>query len=226
MIVHSAIGCRAHCSSVSSDHANDCSFNGFPSVATYVMNLTAVASGEPPIVESNYVNFSGMADGLLGGFLPAVVFYFPLLKQNFSGFTGSRYWTMLAVPVADMDGGREQSVWFRFQQIACAGEDFSPPCKLHGKAQYYDTYWFSSSPVTKNWIPPGSEANATGFFSNLRLHSQWWQRELDSEGIFKLELPSGALTNGSWLTNQAVHGLVRSMISRDNVWHPRYHNYA
>jgi hypothetical protein len=117
-----------------------------PSYQGYVMNLTAIANGEPPIADFlQYVNFSAMAEGLLGGGdgYPNLVFYFPLLRQNFSGFGASRYWTMVASPVPDMQGGRQQSVWFRFQQLRCAGAHLTPPCALHGAPQYYDTYWYS-----------------------------------------------------------------------------------
>ena len=86
------------------------------------MNLTAIAHGEPPIKDFiTYVNFSTMADGLVGVTHPQVIFYFPILQQNFSGWTGNRYWSMIASPVPDMEGGREQSVWFRFQQVVCDG---------------------------------------------------------------------------------------------------------
>ena len=117
-----------------------------PSYQGYVMNLTAIANGEPPIADFlQYVNFSAMAEGLLGGGdgYPNLVFYFPLLPQNFSGFGASRYWTMVASPVPDMQGGRQQSVWFRFQQLRCAGVHLTPPCALVGVPQYYDTYWYS-----------------------------------------------------------------------------------
>ena len=118
-----------------SDNAEDCTSNGFPPVQSYVMNLTAKQMGEPTIKDfSKYIDFKGMADGLVGGHLPNAVFYFPILPQN--GSTGSRYWTMVASPVADMLGGREQSVWFRFHQLACAGANGTAPCKLHGKPQY------------------------------------------------------------------------------------------
>ena len=121
------------------------------------MNLTAQAAKEPPITDFlQYVNFSGMADGLVGGdkALPNLIFYFPIIAQNFSAFGGSRYWTMIASPVPDMEGGREQSVWFRFQQLKCAGRDFAPPCAMLGAPQYYDTYWYSYSPITRRSIRP------------------------------------------------------------------------
>lgn len=45
--------------------------------------------------------------------------------------TIKRYWTMIASPVADMEGGREQSVWFRFQQLQCAGEKCATTPPIH-----------------------------------------------------------------------------------------------
>ena len=207
-----------------SDHAEDCSANGFPSVQSYVINLTSVAMDEPTITDfSSYLNFTAIADGLVGGHLPAAAFYFPILRQNFSTFGGSRYWTMIAAPVPDMRGGREQSVWFRFQQLRCARADLGPPCDLHGPPQYYDTYWFSSSPIpSSRWVRPELRANASGFYSNLLELHRWWGAELAAEGIVDLSLPETAQTNGTWLRDQAVHSVVRSMISRDDTWHPRY----
>ena len=47
------------------------------------MNLTAKAMGEPGIHDfSKYINFTGMAEGLVGGHLPNAVFYFPILPVN------------------------------------------------------------------------------------------------------------------------------------------------
>jgi hypothetical protein len=208
-----------------SDHADDCTDNGFPRPQGYVMNLTAIAAGEPPIHDFlKYVNFSGMADGLVGGEhgYPHLIFYFPILPQNFSTFGGSRYWTMIASPVPDMEGGREQSVWFRFQQIKCIGARLAPPCTLLGKPQYYDTYWFSFSPITTRWIRPELMANASGFYSNLLRVKRYWDATLAAEGLAEVQLPVSDSTNGTWLQQQALFSLVRSMISRDDTWHPRY----
>ena len=147
-----------------SDHADDCTDNGFPRPQGYVMNLTAISRDEPPIHDFlRYVNFTGMAEGLVGGDrgYPNLIFYFPILPQDFAAFGGSRYWTMIASPVPDMQGGREQSTWFRFQQIRCAGTHRRPPCERIGDAQYYDTYWYSNSPITTRWIRPELRANAS-----------------------------------------------------------------
>lgn len=208
-----------------SDHADDCTDNGFPRPQGYVMNLTAIAAGEPPIHDFlQYVNFTGMAEGLVGGGsgYPNLIFYFPILPQNFSTFGGSRYWTMIASPVPDMEGGREQSVWFRFQQLKCAGARMAPPCALLGSPQYYDTYWYSASPITDRWIRPELQANASGFYGNLLKVKRFWDAELKAEGMMELELPGASGTNGTWLHQQGVFSFVRSMISRDNTWHPRY----
>ena len=209
-----------------SDHADDCTDNGFPRPQGYVMNLTAIAAGEPPIHDFlQYVNFSAMAEGMVGGLsggYPNLIFYFPIQTQNFSSFGGSRYWTMIASPVPDMQGGREQSVWFRFQQLRCAGAAFAPPCELLGQPQYYDTYWYSFSPITSRWIRPELQANASGFYSNLLAVKAFWDAELAAEGMMSLRLPATATTNGTFLAQQARFALVRSMISRDDTWHPRY----
>ena len=204
---------------------DDCTDNGFPRPQGYVMNLTAIAMDEPPIPDFlKYVNFSGMAEGLVGGdhANPNLIFYFPILPQNFSTFGGSRYWSMIASPVPDMEGGREQSVWFRFQQLRCAGPDMGPPCALHGAPQYYDTYWYSFSPITDRWIRPELMANASGFYSNLLRVKSYWDKELAHEQMMEMQLPAQGATNGSWLEQQARFAIVRSMISRDDTWHPRY----
>ena len=86
-----------------SDHADDCTDNGFPRPQGYVMNLTAVAMREPPILDFlHYLNFSSMAEGLVGGDkgYPNLIFYFPILPQNFSSFGGSPtgLWSPLPYP--------------------------------------------------------------------------------------------------------------------------------
>eukprot|EP00966_Prymnesium_polylepis_P182061 4217711-Prymnesium_polylepis.1 len=86
-----------------SDLAYDCSWNGSPSVESYAINMHNKAVGESP----QAWNASGVADGLIGGVLPAVVFYFPV---NSSG-PGSRYWTYVNIPKPDMRGSREQGSW-------------------------------------------------------------------------------------------------------------------
>ena len=35
--------------------------------------------------------------------------------------------------------------------------------------RYWDTYWYSRSPITQNWVPPDKIASADGFYENLLL---------------------------------------------------------
>jgi hypothetical protein len=122
-----------------SDKAEDATANGFPPVQSYVMNLTARAMDEPPILDfDKHINWTASADGLVGGILPVVSFTFhvspnsPYLPSAVANRSASRLWSMVAAPVPDMEGGREQSVWFRFVQLECAS-NYTPPCKARKK---------------------------------------------------------------------------------------------
>ena len=72
------------------------------------------------------------------------------------------------------------------------------------------------------WVPRKYVASASGFYSALLDLKAFWRSELAHEGMMDLELPSDGPTNGTWLAAQGLHALVRSMISRDDTWHPRY----
>lgn len=69
---------------------------------------------------------------------------------------------------------------------------------------------------------PVNASSAAGFYANLLRNRRWWAAELAAEGMHELSLPSPASTNGSFLALQATHSIVRSMITRQNVWEPRY----
>ena len=73
-------------------------------------------------------------------------------------------------------------------------------------------------------MPPRSVATASGFYENLLVTRRYWRRTIADEGMAELSLPSapGCATNGTWLAMQAVHSVVRSMISREDTWHGRY----
>lgn len=126
------------------DNGEDAAGYGFPPALSYVFNLTNVAEGGAHILDgSKYLNTSLMAEGLLGGYLPNVVFYYPIIPDSPylpKDAKGTRYWTMVASPAPDMKGSREQTVMFRYQQIECAHVGVQPPCSLVGAPQY----WVSS----------------------------------------------------------------------------------
>ena len=231
-------GCRTNCKGVrtflssrgsSSDttmdnNGEDCNWGGWPHWQSYAINMHNEAVGE------NWQSYNGSesGDGMVGGVIPTVVFYTPMANN---GTSKHRYWTYLAVATPDMKGSREQSILFRFQQIECAGPDKGPPCKLHGWPMYWDSYWYSRFPganktdTEKQTLVTGP-VNATSsslFYATLLESRRWWADELAGEGMMSLtSLPSPATTNGTWLRNQAVHSIVRSMITRQNTWEPRY----
>jgi hypothetical protein len=61
------------------DQGEDAAGYGFPPPLSYVFNLTNIAEGGTPITNRNqYINQSGMAEGLVGGDLPVVIYYYPV----------------------------------------------------------------------------------------------------------------------------------------------------
>ena len=190
----------------------------------YVYNLTNLAEGGTAIADPRqYINHSAMAEGLVGGELPVPIFYYPVLDNSpyLPPNAGSRYWTMIAAPTADMQGSREQSVWFRYQQVACKGASMAPPCEMVGSPQYWDTYWWSRFPgATKTdadhqtlLTGPTKASSAAGFYKTLIETRRWWTAELAAEGMMQLSLPSPASTNGTWLHMQARHHIIEGMIT-------------
>ena len=124
------------------------------------------------------------------------------------------------------------AVLFRFQQLQCSGKNKKPPCKLVDWPMYWNSYWYSRFPganatdTEKQTLLTGP-VNATSsseFYAALLGNREWWDAELAKEGMMELSLPSSSktATNGTWLHMQAVQSIVRSMITRENTWHPRY----
>ena len=217
-----------------SDYGEDCSHNGFPSAlgglspGYSVINWTAVHSGEGPITTpwNQYINLTAVADGLIGGDLPIVILYFPVLPSNPSHkIKGARYWTMVAAPVPDGGGRREQDVWFRFAMVECSkgGDDGygGGDCKVSSH-QYWENYWFTRTPGKSDAFGPEQPASAAGFYSNLLKVHLYWQHTKQAEGMATLSLPSTLGTNGTWLVQQATHSIIRSMISRRDTFQPSY----
>ena len=233
--VRSFVGSRSSSNDATfSDFGEDCSHNGFPSALGMlapgysVVNWTAVHTGEGAIADwTKYINFTAVADGLVGGTLPILALYFPVLAQNpYHTLSGARYWTMLAAPVPDGGGKREQDVWFRFAQVDCdrAGPDgYGVGASCTAKTQTWETYWYTRNPgKADDAFGPEVSASDAGFYANLLAVHRYWNATLAAEGMMALSLPEAAGTNGTWLQQQATHSLVRSMISRRDTWHPTY----
>ncbi len=113
---------------------------------------------------------------------------------------------MVAFGTPDMQGSREQQVWFRYQQIECAGSSLHGNCALVGRPQYWDTFWWTQFPNDAVNTP------ASGFYASLLATRRWWNAELLSERIMELRLPSPSTTNGTWLITQVFFLLFKCLI--------------
>lgn len=222
--VRTFVGSRAASVDTSlSDLGEDANGYGFPSVSSRVINLTNIAAGGLPIADiQKHINTSFVADGMVGGHLPVVRFSFPIRQDSpylAPGQTNgtSRYWDMVAAGAPDMKGSREQTVWFKFQEIRC-----DSTCTLVGSPQFYDTYWWSNSPSNSTDLWPSHSSSAAGFYSNLLENRRWWASELAAERMMELTLPSPLSTNGTYLKTQAMASVIKAMITRKGTWHPRY----
>ena len=118
------------------------------------MNLTGAPDGY-------HINGSLAGDGLIGGYLPVAHYVLPLEPNAANSTQEERLsWDMIAVAVPCANGSRENYVWFRYQQRACAARparsssgalqdrDGLPPdtagtsgpavsCRVVGHALYY-----------------------------------------------------------------------------------------
>lgn len=65
------------------DAGEDAAGYGFPPAASYVFNLSNIADGGAAMRDPRrYIDYSKMADGLVGGELPVAVFYYPVLNGS------------------------------------------------------------------------------------------------------------------------------------------------
>ena len=69
---------------------------------------------------------------------------------------------------------------------------------------------------------PANASTPAGFYGALLELRRWWKDELAAEGMMELQLPSPASTNGTYLATQAMHSIVKSMITRQRTFHPRF----
>ena len=105
--------------------------------------------------------------------------------------------------------------------------DRSDPCVV---INCRDSYWFSRFPGANKTdantqtllTGPINATSSVDFYETLLDNRRYWDAELAAEGMMDLSLPSPNSTNGTWLKQQAVHSIVRSMITRQNTWEPRY----
>ena len=192
---HTFTGSREASVDLVFDHKGDCGqWTGFP------RPLTVVAE---PLDDGN------IFEGLLGGELPILVWVFPV-KGNGSAAASPEQvaagcrWEMTVAPIADVDHNHEQPAFFRFVRL-CGAE-------LSGTPLYFDTNIY-----TPDYRPP-----AEAFYEAVRGQRQYWSATWAAEGTVELSLPNAGGTDGGLLRDQALHSLLRDMITRVDTWFPRY----
>eukprot|EP01047_Picozoa_sp_COSAG01_P040289 COSAG01_NODE_3382_length_6164_cov_204.291838_7_plen_149_part_00 len=120
----------------------------------------------------------------MGGHLPIMRYVVPLKPTN--GSSTNHYWEIIAAGVPDMNGSREQAVWFRYTHLQCAGTSMAPPCAIVGRPLVFDTYWWSSGPGQTMHAGPVVAAASSGFYTNLMEVRTWWSAELGREGMMEV----------------------------------------
>ena len=142
-----------------------------------------------------------MWDGLVGGHLPVLVFFFP--DSNVSA--SSKYWEMTIAPVP-FGGGNEAPVHIRYVRVE------------HGdvqKSRYFNNFAQNCESTSINTSEPSSQ-----YYANLLDQHHFWLDVFD-EGA-QIDLPKRNDTDGAMLVDQMKHARVRDMITRNQgVW-PRY----
>jgi len=114
-------------------------------------------------------------------------------------------------------GNHELNVFIRFMSVnRSAAAGLSAPATL-----YFNTYTYAPSLNCAFDGLAGCDAPAH-FYSAVLDNHFFWKGTWEEEGRMSLDLPSPAEVNGTYLMQQASHGIVLDMIVRkDTVW-PRY----
>eukprot|EP00754_Rhynchopus_humris_P034244 Rhum_TRINITY_DN15574_c0_g1::Rhum_TRINITY_DN15574_c0_g1_i1::g.161311::m.161311 len=171
------------------DHTGDCGmFAGYPRPVN-VMGPTDWNTAKNNVYE-----------GLVGGSLLILQFTYIL--------SASVRWEMTVVPIDNVDGNREQPVWFRFVRVS-NNADIT-------RQVVFDTYAYN---------PSGVNVSESGFYEALLQHKQYWQSTWKKEGTMTVAKPVGqgaANDPRTILLEQTEHSLIRDMVTRRDVVWPSY----
>ena len=152
--------------------------------------------------------------GLLGGFTPAVRWWWPLPKGDYA--------EQIAFAVPESTAERvftvstAQPLWIRYLNVSEKGE--------LRYAHYVDTYeQYPRFCKAKNagGFPNHLECNggnAQGFYASLLKFSLYWNKTFTQEGGMEVSLPAHGIDVGAF----AKHSVARMMITRRDTYHPRY----
>lgn len=157
--------------------------------------------------------------GLLGGWQPAIRWYWPLEGEGWVEQTA------FAVPesTADQpfDVSSPQPLWVRYLNVSKNGT------LLH--SQYVNTfeqYPYYCHNASSNGNPSGGVLpspscdgqNAVSYYSALLRFVLYWNHTFVSERSMEVELPQHGIDTAAF----AKHSVARIMITRRDMYHPRY----
>jgi hypothetical protein len=159
--------------------------------------------------------------GLLGGFTPAIRWYWPLAEDGWVEQTA------FAVPESTedqpFDVSSPQPLWIRYLNVSQDG--------TLRHAQYVNT--FEQYPYyCRNRSADGQAGgggallpspecdgeNAAAYYSSLLSFARYWNNTFTSEGSMELDLPTDDIDTAAF----AKHSVARIMITRRDKYHPRY----
>lgn len=104
----------------------------------------------------------------------------------------------VAVPVPDMEGSKEQDVFYRMLKMAPNGTVL--------EARFWDTYSFlgTEGPGLPNDVNYGATITGMGspagsgvdldFYATVLEQQRWWAAEFENEGVMEFELPRRCVT--------------------------------
>ncbi|KAJ9461586.1 hypothetical protein DIPPA_19917 [Diplonema papillatum] len=107
-------------------------------------------------------------------------------------------WEMTVVAVDDTKGNREQPVMFRYARVQNGVLD---------KQIIYNTYLYN---------PSLNQPTPTDFYDALVAHHSYWTKTWQAEGSTTIAVPEQVLQD------QAVHSLLRDMVTRADMFWPKY----
>ena len=137
-------------------------------------------------------------DGLLGGFLPVLVFLYPDSEASAS----AKYWEMTIAPVP-FGSGNEAPVHVRYVRV----EDGEVQ-----RSRYFNNFAQNCESTSINTSEPSSQ-----YYANLLDQRHFWADVFD-EGA-QIDLPRRNDTDGAMLVDQMKHARVRDMLTRNQgVW--------
>ena len=190
---HTFVGSRAANVDAVFDYlGGDTRQNGYPSMDQWPGKYQrSKAIFKDPIVENKTL------EGLWGGHLPIVSFTYTIPD-------GFIEWT--AVPVEDDSGSIEQRVFFRLLKLDATGAPLD--------ARFYDTYAYNAADTIPAHGQPAGSKTAAKFYDAVLAQQEFWSATMEDEGTMEFELPDHNETDGELLRQQALHSIVRDMITR------------